>query len=392
MKLQHKLALFTSRNWFSIVFRGWLAIGMSLQLSVACAEPGITPHSILIGQSAGFTGNVADEVRQTTEGAKLYFELVNKQGGVFGRKIELESLDDGFDPLKTLENTQKLINEKNAFALFLYRGTPTTEAGLPLLAKAHIPLVAPVTGATSLHEPLNRYVFNVRARYREEVKMAVDQLSGMGLQRFAALVSDDSFGADALEGLKQSLIKHGLPEPIVAKYDRKSLFVGDAVSTILNAKPQAILLFCTAKACTSFIEEYRSSGGTQQLITLSNVASPGFIQDLGKNSRGLGMVQVFPNSANSTVPIVKELIAALKSHTELTNSSQLLEGFVSAKVLVEGLRRAGAAPTRDKLVTALESMGGADLGGVAMRYGPTSRNGSSFIELTVVGNSGQVLR
>lgn len=165
-------------------FSGKLAIGAIIAgfcSTSAMAEPGILPSEIIIGQSAAFTGTPAEEVKQATTGAQLYFDQVNKKGGVSGRKIRLESLDDGFDPKRTVENTTKLLNEKNAFALFLYRGTPTTEAVLPMLKEAKVPLIAPVTGATSLHEPMSRYVFNVRSKYRSEVGVMVRQLSSMGL-------------------------------------------------------------------------------------------------------------------------------------------------------------------------------------------------------------------
>ncbi|GGC63818.1 ABC transporter substrate-binding protein [Undibacterium terreum] len=369
-----------------------LGLASLLASSAALAEPGITSDTITIGQSAGFTGTAAEEVKQATAGAQLYFDIINKQGGLFGRKIVLESLDDGFEPKRTAENTRKLIADKKAFALFLYRGTPTTESALPLISEAKIPLIAPVSGASSLHEPMQHYLFNVRTKYREEVHSAVTQLSGMGLKQIAVLASNDSFGLDALEGLKESIKKNKLPEPLIANYERNTVAVEGAVQKILAAKPQAVLLFCTAKPCGAFIKQYRAAGGLQQLVTLSNVSSQVFLQDLGKDSRGLGMTQVFPNPRSPSAKISKEFVTALKNRSELSDSYPTLEGFISAKVLVEGLRRAGAKPTREGLVTALESMGGYDLGGVSLNYGPASRDGVSFIELTVIGKDGYVLR
>ena len=297
-------------------------LGVISGAATAFAEPGITPHSIIIGQSAGITGAAGPDVIQTTEGAKLYFDIINKQGGILGRKIELVSIDDGFDPVRTAANTQKLITEKNAFALFLYRGTPTTEAILPMLSAARIPLIAPVSGALSLHEPVNHYLFTVRSKYKDEVITAVDQLYQMGLRSFGAFISHDSFGADALEGLKQGMAKHQLAEPLISYYERNSVEVSDSVNTMIKNKPQAVLMFCTAKACSEFVKGYRKAGGMQQLITLSNVSSASFIKGLEKDSRGLGITQVFPNPENSTVPICKELQMALKDRKDLTNSGQ----------------------------------------------------------------------
>ncbi|AMP15371.1 ABC transporter substrate-binding protein [Collimonas pratensis] len=384
MKVHQKLSLAVSISALSLF--GLLAAGS------ANAEPGITSNTIVIGQSAGFTGTAAEEVKQATAGAQLYFDIVNKQGGVFGRKIVLESLDDGFEPKRTVENTRKLLNEKNAFALFLYRGTPTTESILGAINDAKVPLIAPVSGATSLHEPMQHYLFNVRSKYRDEVGTAIEQLSGMGLQRYAVLVSNDSFGNDALEGLKQAIKKYKLPEPVIANYERNTVAVEGAVKKIFDAKPQAVLMICTAKPCAAFIKQYREAGGQQQLITLSNVSSQVFLQSLGKDARGLGMTQVFPNPRSSSTQISKEFMTALKTRSELSDSYPTLEGYISAKILVEGLRRAGNKPTRESLVSGLEGMGGYDIGGMSLKYGPNSRDGLNFIELTVIGKDGYVLR
>lgn len=369
-----------------------LGICLSLGALPVRAEPGISADSIIIGQSAAFTGGPAEDVKQTTAGAQLYFDIVNRQGGVFGRKIVLESLDDGFEPQRTLENTHKLLTEKNAFALFLYRGTPTTEAVLPLIRDARVPLIAPVTGAASLHEPMQRYLFNLRPRYRDEVRSAIEQAAAMGLQRLAVFYSNDSFGNDALVAAKAVVKTRNLPEPTYASYERNTLLVEDAVNTIFAAKPQAVLMFCTAKACDAFIRQYRKAGGLQQLITLSNVSSQVFLQGLGEHARGLGMTQVFPNPRNSTIPISREFHDALKMRAELADSYPTLEGFVAAKLLVEGLKKAGPKPTREGLVQALEGFKGLDLGGITLDYSPTSRAGSRFIELTVIGKNGFVVR
>ncbi|WP_019142660.1 ABC transporter substrate-binding protein [Noviherbaspirillum massiliense] len=364
----------------------------ALGLAASHAEPGVTPGAILIGQSAALTGTPAEEVKQATAGAQLYFDGINKKGGIHGRKIILETMDDGFVPKRTVENTKKLIEEKNVFALFLYRGTPTTEAVLPMITEAKIPLIAPVTGASSLHEPMPRYLFNVRTKYRDEVGVIVRQISAMGMQRLAAVASNDSFGEDALAGLKAAAKERNLPEPVIAKYERNTTAVEGAAKAILAAQPQAVLMFCTAKPCEAFIHEYRRQGGFQPLFALSNVSSRSFIQSLGEQARGLGLTQVFPNPGNITIGVVKEFIHAVKDAPELAESYPALEGFISAKVLAEGLRKAGASPTREGLVAALESFRGADVGGLTLNYSPSSRDGFNFVELTVVGRRGAVVR
>lgn len=375
----------TTRAIFAIILT-------SVCAASAIAEPGITPTKIIIGQSAAFTGGPAEEVKQATAGANVYFDRVNSSGGVWGRKIALESLDDGFDPKRAVENTKTLLSEKNAFALFLYRGTPTTEAVLPILSDTKVPLIAPVTGATSLHEPVSRYVFNLRSKYRDEVNVAVRQLSSMGLRKLAVVASNDSFGKDALAGMAAAVKEYKLQDPTVALYERNTTKVDEAVQTIFSSDPQAVLMFCTAKSCEAFIRAYRKKGGFQPLFTLSNVSSKAFIESLGDHSRGLGMTQVFPNPKNTTVPIIKEFREAMKERPELADSYPALEGFIAAKVLVEGLRKSGAKPTRELFISSMEAFIETDFGGLALSYSQTNRSGSNFVELTVVGRNGVIMR
>jgi branched-chain amino acid transport system substrate-binding protein len=362
-----------------------MALPMSSQ-----AEDGVTSSAITLGQSAAFTGTPSEEVNAATAGAKLYFEMVNKKGGVNGRKIVLESLDDGFDPKRTVDNTQALL-KKGVFSLFLYRGTPTTEAILPLLSQARIPLIAPVSGATSLHEPMNHYVFNVRPKYRTEIAAIVGQIKGMGLSKIAALASNDSFGKDGVTGLNEATAQFGLPAATVFSYERNTVAVEDAVKKIFANSPQAILLICTAKPCDAFIRQYRKLGGNQMIFALSNVNSKSFIEGLNAYSRGLSLTQVFPNIKNSTLPLVKEFLAA-QTGDPVLQSYPAFEGYVSAKVLVEGLRKLGNAPTREGLINALEGMNGKDLGGVSLNYSPTSHTGLTYVEITVIGKNGTVIR
>ena len=190
-------------------------------LSWACgavAQVGVTADKILIGQSAGFTGSVAGTVKELTAGANAYFDAVNAKGGVHGRKIVLESMDDGFDPKRTPEVIQKLIVEKKVFALFLSRGTPTNEAAIPVLEKYKVPLIGPSTGAMSMYEPPHKYLFPVRASYRSETFKIVDQLVSMGIKKIAVVYTDDSFGKDGLSGVQQALKEKNITPVAVASH------------------------------------------------------------------------------------------------------------------------------------------------------------------------------
>lgn len=191
----------------------WLAIGLALAAPLVQAQ-------ILIGQTSGFSGPVAPGVKENTEGAKLYLDFVNAQGGVHGQRIELISLDDKFDPKLAAENAKKLIVERNVLALFLNRGTPHSEAIRPLLDEHKIALVAPSTGAMVLHKPVHPWIFNVRATYQREAHKAAVHLATIGMTRVAMVHVDDSFGADTASGALAGFESMKLQPLFVEKFDR----------------------------------------------------------------------------------------------------------------------------------------------------------------------------
>jgi ABC-type branched-subunit amino acid transport system substrate-binding protein len=367
-------------------FAAPLLLAVSLASSPAGAQ-------LLIGQTAGFTGPVSAGVQDVTRGAKLYLDAVNAEGGVGGEKIELVSLDDRFDPKVSAENARTLIEQKGVIALFLTRGTPHTEAVLPLLDRHAVPLVGPSTGAMVLHAPLRKYVFNVRASYQREAEKAMGHLAGIGMQRIALLTVDDSFGNDALQGALRGLGRARLEPAMRATFDRSRPDFSRIAPEVARADAQGVLIVGTAQAVAEGIAAIRAAGSKAQLVTLSNNATPGFVAGLGPNAAGTIVTQVFPNERSVAVPIVKEAQAlAKKGLPDGELSAAMLEGYASAKVLVEGLRRAGPRPTRATLQAALEGLRRFDLGGLEVGYSPTDHSGLDFADLSIVGADGKFRR
>src|SRR6267154_2797880 len=239
----------------------------------AVAQIGVTADKIVIGQSAGFTGSVAGTVKELTAGAQVYFDAVNANGGIHGRKIVLESMDDGFDPKKSPEVFKELIEKKNVFAMFLSRGTPTTEAAYPVLEQAKVPLIGPSTGAMSMYNPPRKYLFPVRASYHSETFKIVPQLVNMGINRIALMYVDDSFGKDGLAGVQQALKDAKLEAVAVASHARGSTKVEEAVATIAKAEPQAIVMITLADAGVAFVKQMKKAGRNPVFLTLSNNSS-----------------------------------------------------------------------------------------------------------------------
>ena len=358
----------------------------------ALAEPGITDKSILIGQAAGFTGSVAGAVKEMTSGAQAYFDYVNAKGGIHGRKIVLESADDGFDPKKSPEVFRKLIEERNVFAMFLSRGTPTNEAAYPVLEKNKVPLIAPSTGAMSMYNPPRTYIFPVRASYHSETFKIVPQLVNMGINRIALLYVDDSFGKDGLAGVQQALKENNLTPVAVVSHARGTTKLDEAVAAIGKAEPQAIIMLTVADAGVAFVKQMKQTGRNPVFLTLSNNSSNAFIQNLGEDGWGVAVSQVSPYPFSATMPITKEFQDLIKGKQDVVASYSSMEGFIAAKVLVEGLRRAGPKPTREKLIAGLESMQRYDLGGIDVTYGPQLRTGTTFIDITIISKNGKFVR
>jgi branched-chain amino acid transport system substrate-binding protein len=366
----------------------WLAAGLiSLGALLGSAQA-----QIVIGQTAGFSGAVAAGVKETTDGAKLYIDSINAKGGVHGQKIELVSLDDKFDPKLAAENARKLIEEQNVLALFLTRGTPHTEAIIPLLDKYGVALIGPSTGAMVLHQPVRKHVFNVRATYQREAEKAMVHLTSMGITRIAVVLADDSFGADGLEGARKGLAAANLKPVVVESFNRSKPDFGPIAPKIVKANTQAVLMVASGQAVVDGIKAFRAAGSTTQFVTLSNNASGGFVKSLGTNARGVIVTQVFPYERSIAFPMVKEAMELAKTKKGMELSPAMLEGYAAAKVLVEALRRAGPKPTREKIQTALEGIRKFDLGGLEVSFSPEHHTGLDFADLSIIGSDGKFKR
>jgi len=349
---------------------------------------------ILIGQTAGFTGQVAASVKELTLGAKLYIDHVNAAGGVNGQKIDLQSLDDGFDPKRAAANAQTLI-DKGAVALFLTRGTPHTQAVMPLLDKAQVPLVAPSTGAMLLHKPVHPYVFNVRSTYQREAERAVQLLLEMGNTRIALVQVNDTFGADGVAGAMTGFNDRKMKPVAHFTYEREKPDIAGVVKQLIAADPQVVLLVASQQITADTINALRAAGSRILGATLSNNASNGFVQLLGQNAAGVIVSQVFPSERSTNLAMVRELTDLVKAKPAESGglvTPAMMEGFASAKVLVEGLKRAGKDANRASLLRALNNMSRYDLGGMELNFSATDHTGTNYADIAIIDPRGRFLR
>jgi branched-chain amino acid transport system substrate-binding protein len=369
-----------------------LPLALALTAGLASADPGVTANTIVIGQSAPFSGPAQALGTEMRAGALAYFQLVNAAGGINGRRIELRSLDDGYEPDRAAANTKKLIDD-GVFLLFGYVGTPTSNAAKPIFTAEKVPFVGPFTGAESLRSPLNRYVFNIRASYYDETDKIVAQLTGQTLDRIAVFYQDDAYGQAGLAGVQRAMEKRNLKITATGTVERNTADVAAAVKAIAKADPQAVVMISAYKSCAAFIKAMRAAGSNPQFVNVSFVGSKALAEETGAEGRGVVISQVVPFPWNYAAPIVKEYQQSFEASAKRDDFSWTsLEGFIAAKTLVEGLRRAGTDLTREHFIKAMETLRDYDLGGYAVTFTPTSHNGSKFVELTVIGKNGRFLR
>jgi branched-chain amino acid transport system substrate-binding protein len=369
-----------------------LTLLMLLPLPMARAEDGVTATTILIGQSVSLSGPTGPLGQEMQAGAAAYFKFVNKQGGVHGRTIVLKTLDDAYEVERTVANVKALINEDRVFALFGLRGTAHTNAAAKIFTPAHVPLFATFSGAQSLREPFNRYVFHVRASYSDETDAIFRQLSSMGLSRIGVFYQNDGYGKEGRAAAEESAKKYKLAISALATVEPNSSDAKNAAAAIARIQPQVVVMYASYKASAEFVRAMRTLQYAQ-FMNLSIVGATALAKELGNDARGIGVSQVVPFPWNIGIPIVKEYQAVMTAETGKSEFSFLtLESYLSARILVEGLRRAGRDLTREKLIAALESIHDEDFGGFRVNFSRTDHAASRFVELTVIGKDGQILR
>jgi len=349
-------------------------------------------RSLVLGQSAAFSGPAAQLGIQMHAGAKLYFDQLNASGGVNGHTVDLRTADDGYEPDRCKANTEKFIRDE-AFALIGYVGTPTCVAALPLINEAKIPFFGPFTGAEALRDPFSKSVFHLRASYFDETELIVRQLTALGLNRIAVFHQNDAYGKAGLEGMVRALKRRNLVPVATGTVERNTVDVAKAVADIVPSNANVIVQVSAYKSCAAFIRAARKAGFGGQFYNVSFVGTQALADELGAEAMGVVISQVVPYPYTSSLPLTREYLAAIgKTGGAVKANYSSLEGYLAAKVFTEGLRRAGRSPSHEQLVAGLESIQNVDFGGFPVHFGARDHVASSFVELSMLTGDGKVRR
>ena len=347
---------------------------------------------IVLGQSAAFTGPAAQLGIQMNVGARIYFNALNAGGGVNGHTVELQTLDDGYEPERCKANTEKFIKD-DVFGLFGYVGTPTALAALPLVVDSKIPFFGPFTGAQALREPLHKSVFHLRASYYDETGLIVKHLTSLGLKKIAVFYQNDAYGMAGLEGVTRALKAQDLAPVALGTVERNTVNVAQAVRDIAAKMPDAVVQVSAYKSCAAFIREARKVGYGGTFFNISFVGTQALADELGKEGLGVVVSQVMPFPFSTTTAISREYLEAVrKAGGDARPNYSSMEGYLAAKVFAEGLKRAGRNPSRDALVSGLESIQNANFGGFSVNFSAKDHVASHFVDLSMLTADGNVRR
>ena len=379
------------RSPVSFFFTNPAILALLIAFSVPSAPaqtPGVTNDSILIGSCSALDGPARFLGNQTVLGASAYLHSINDQGGVLGRKVNLMAFDDGYDPDKAPECFKRMMKE-GVFALGFFVGTPTAAKYLPLAQEEHIPVVGLFTGAQILYEPLKHYIINVRASYYDETHEQVSKLwEVLNIRKIGVIYQDDAFGKAVLDGVNLALEKHHASPVGLGTFPRNTTSVDPGVKAVMAAKAEAVILAGPYAPVAEIVKSAHASGWHPLFLTVSFVGTEEFVKLAGADAEGTIITQVVPPYERTDFPTVALYRNNLAKYYPGTPPSFVsLEGFVDAMVLVEGLKRAGQDLTREKLITAIESIHNHDPGlgpRLTLDYGPTDHKGFDDVYDTVI--------
>lgn len=356
----------------------------------ATGVPGVSEDSVLFGQSAAFEGPAQELGINMRLGIEAAFAEANANGGVHGRRLDLVSYNDSYEPEASIANTVRLIEEDNVFALIGEVGTPTSRSATPIAALASVPFIGPFTGAGFLRDPGWQNIINLRSSYQQETaEMVARLMEDLGITRIGVMYQDDSYGRSGYRGVVAALEPHGMEPVAVGLYQRNTTAVKTALLDLMEGEPEAVIMIGAYEPCAELIIWGRHLGLDAMYLNVSFVGSNALQQELGSRGAGVIVTQVVPFPWDSSLPVVSSYQSALEAYQPGTSPGFVsLEGYLAGRMAIAGLEKCGTDVDRQCFVDSILESEMIDLEGFQLQFGPGDNQGSDKVFLTVIGADG----
>ncbi len=351
---------------------------------------GLSEERIVFGQSAALSGPAKELGRNMRLGILAAFDEVNATGGVHGRILELQSLDDAYEPEDAIVMTRHLIEQEQVFALIGAVGTPTSRSATPIARDAGVPYIAPFTGAAFLRDDEWDNIINLRASYNQETEEMVARLTeDLGITRISVMYQNDSFGRAGFRGTVAALERRDMELTSIGIYPRNTTAVKTALLDLRQGDPEAVIMIGAYEPVARLILWARRTGMDAVFMTVSFVGSNALAQELGPDGAGVLVTQVVPFPEDDSLPVVLSYLDALASHDpEAEPGFVSLEGYLAGRMVIAALDECGAEVDRSCLLDQLIDRGDFDIDGFKLQFGDGDNQGSDQVFLTVIGSDG----
>ncbi|HEY4371313.1 MAG TPA: ABC transporter substrate-binding protein [Burkholderiales bacterium] len=356
------------------------------------ALPAAQAREVVVTQVVALSGPQQLVGKNLNFGIKLYLDEINAKGGINGNTVKVVLKDDGYKVADTVKLATESAAADKPIALIAPLGTANVEALRPLITQEKLPIIGARSGASSIAN--HPFIFRTKATFKDETAKIVEQFTSIGFNSFGVVYQDDGLGKDGLKGVVAALDAHKLKPVATVGYERNTAKVEGAVAEMLKANPQCIIIAGVVAPTAAFVKQYRQGGGKAQLVSVSTIDLDQVIKQAGPEAaRGFSVSLVMPNPAVSYLPVAREMRDLAKKANAPAGAVNptSLEGYITAKVFGEALRRAGKDVTREGLVKALETMDDYDVGGFRLSFGPGKHDGTRYVELGVVDGRGKLM-
>ena len=355
------------------------------------AAQGVSDQRVLFGQSAAFSGPAQALGTNMRLGIEAAFHEANNAGGVHGRRLELVSFDDAYEPEAAIANTTRLIEEEQVFALIGAVGTPTSRSATPVAAEAEIPYLTPFTGAAFLRDPEWDNIINLRSSYNQETEEMVARLTeDLGITRIAVMYQDDSYGQAGYRGASAALDRRGMKPISVGRYPRNTTAVKTGLLDLMDGSPEAVIIIGAYRPVSALISWARQLEFDPVFVNISFVGSNALAQELGATGTGVYVTQVVPFPQDDSIPIVASYHQALQNYDPTAEPGFVsLEGYMAGRLAIAGVESCGQEVDRKCFLDNIRGSGPIDLDGFILEYGETDNQGSDKVFLTVIGSDGE---